>query len=91
MGADCDTDHYLAVAIVRDRLAANKQTTHRFHLERINLMKLNAVEGKEQYRVGITNRFAASENLDAEVDINRAWETVSTSKFQPKRVYVIMN
>jgi hypothetical protein len=45
-------------------------------LERFNLKKLNEVEGKEQYRVEISSRFAASENLDAEVHINRAWETI---------------
>jgi hypothetical protein len=39
-----------------------------------------------QYRTEISNRFAALENLDAEVDINRAWETIRISKFQPKRV-----
>jgi hypothetical protein len=32
--------------------------------------------GKEQYRVEISNRFAALESLDPEVDINRVWETV---------------
>jgi hypothetical protein len=32
------------------------------------------VEGKEQYHVKISNRFAALENLDDEVDINRAWD-----------------
>jgi hypothetical protein len=26
--ADCDTDHYLVVAKVRERLAVSKQTTH---------------------------------------------------------------
>jgi hypothetical protein len=45
--ADCDTDHYLVVAKVRDRLAVSKQTTHRVHMERFNLWKLNEVEGKE--------------------------------------------
>jgi hypothetical protein len=44
-------------------------------LERFNL-QLNELEGKEQYRVEISNRFAALENLDAEVNINRAWETI---------------
>jgi hypothetical protein len=39
------------------------------------LKKLNEVEGKEQYRVEISNRFAALENLDTEVDVNKAWET----------------
>jgi hypothetical protein len=34
------------------------------------------VEGKEQYRVEISNRLTAFENLDAEVDINRAWEII---------------
>jgi hypothetical protein len=32
--------------------------------------------GKEQYLVQISNRFAALENLDAEVDINTVWETI---------------
>ncbi|PNF30214.1 hypothetical protein B7P43_G02597 [Cryptotermes secundus] len=35
--ADCDTDHYLVVAKVRERLAVSKQTTHRVHMERFNL------------------------------------------------------
>jgi hypothetical protein len=47
-------------------------------MERFNLKTLNKVEGKEQYHVEISNRFAALEDLDAEVDItsNRAWETI---------------
>jgi hypothetical protein len=45
-------------------------------MERFNLKKWNEVEGKEQYRVEISNRFAAFENLDTEVDVNKAWETV---------------
>jgi hypothetical protein len=40
-------------------------------MQRLNLRKWNEVEGKEQYRVEIKNRFAALENLDAEMDINR--------------------
>jgi ABC-type hemin transport system ATPase subunit len=70
--ADCDTDHYLVVAKVRDRLPVSKQIMHRVHMERFNLRKLNEVEGKEQYRVEISNRFVALENLDAEVNIDRA-------------------
>jgi hypothetical protein len=64
------------VANVRERLAVSKQRTHRFHMERFNLKKLNEVEGKEQYRPEISNRFASLENLDVEVNINRAWETI---------------
>jgi hypothetical protein len=62
--ADCDTDHYLVVAKVRERLAVNKKRSQRFHMERFNLMKLNEVEGKEQYRVEVSNRFSALEDLD---------------------------
>jgi hypothetical protein len=53
---DCDTDHYLVVAKVRERLAVNKQRSHRFHIERFNLKKLNEVEGKEQYWVHVSKK-----------------------------------
>jgi hypothetical protein len=59
--ADCDTDHYLVVEKVRERLAVSKQTTHRVPMERFNLKKLNEVEDKERYRVEISNRFAPLE------------------------------
>jgi hypothetical protein len=52
------------VAKVMERLAVNKQRSHRFHMERFNLKKLNQVQGKEQYRVEVSNRFAALEALD---------------------------
>jgi hypothetical protein len=38
-------------------------------MERYSLKKLNEVEGKEQYHIEISNKFATSENLDTEVDI----------------------
>jgi hypothetical protein len=59
-----------------ERLAMNKQGSHRFHIERFNLKKLNEVEGKEKYRIIVSNRFAALENLGAEVEINSAWATI---------------
>jgi hypothetical protein len=71
--ADCDTDHYLAVAKVRKRLAANKQRSQRYHMKRFYLKKLNEVKGEEQYRVQVPNRFA---DLDAEVEINSVWEMI---------------
>jgi hypothetical protein len=37
--------------IIRERLAVSKRTTHRVHMERFNLKKLNEVEGKEQCHV----------------------------------------
>jgi hypothetical protein len=45
-------------------------------MERFNLGKLNEVEIKEQYRVEVSNRFAALEDLDAEVEIDRTWEMI---------------
>jgi hypothetical protein len=37
--ADCDTDHYLVVAKIRERIAVNKQGSHKFHMESFNLKK----------------------------------------------------
>jgi hypothetical protein len=53
---------------------------------KFSIKKLNQIEGKEQYHVEISNRFTALENLDTEVDINRASKNVRISKFQPKRI-----
>jgi hypothetical protein len=36
-------------------------------MDRFNLRKLNEVEGKGQYHVEVSNRFAALEDLDAEM------------------------
>jgi hypothetical protein len=64
------------VANVRERLAVNKQKSQRFDMERFNLKKLNDVEGNEQFRVEVSNRFAALEDLDTEVEINSALQTI---------------
>ena len=68
--ADCDTDHYLVIAKVRERLAVSKQAAQKLQGERFNLRKLKDLEVKKQYQIEITNRFAALENL------NRAWENI---------------
>jgi hypothetical protein len=41
-------------------------------MEGFNLKNLNAVVSKEQYRVEVSSRFTALEDLDAEVYINSA-------------------
>jgi hypothetical protein len=56
--ADCDADHYLVVAKVRESLAVNKQRSQRFHMKRFNLKKLKEVECKEKYHIEASNRFA---------------------------------
>jgi hypothetical protein len=43
---------------------------------RFNLKRLNEVESTVKYRVEVSNRFGASEDLDAEVEINSAWEMI---------------
>jgi hypothetical protein len=56
--ADCDTDHYMVVVKVRERLAVNNQRSHQFHMQRFNLNILNEVEDKEMYHVEVLNRLA---------------------------------
>ena len=48
-GADCDTDHYLVVAKVRERLAVDKQAAQKLDGERFNLRKVKLLEFKKQY------------------------------------------
>ena len=75
-GADCDTDHYLVIGKVRERLAVGKQTAQRFDRQRFNLRKLNEPGVREQYQIEITNRFAALENFNDDEDVSRTWENI---------------
>jgi hypothetical protein len=43
---------------------------------RFNFKQLNKVEGKEQYHVQVSNRFAALEDLDTEEEIDSVWEII---------------
>jgi len=75
-GADCDTNHYLVIAKVRERLAVGKQAAQRFDRQRFNFRKLNEPDVRKQYQIEITNKFAALENLNEDEDINRTWENI---------------
>jgi hypothetical protein len=59
------------VANDRGRLAASKQETMKFYVGRFNLRKLNELEVRKEYRIEISNRFAALENLNYSEDIDR--------------------
>jgi hypothetical protein len=52
-GADCDSDHYLTVAKVTERLAVSKRMVKKMDVERFNLKQLNEKEAKEHYQVTI--------------------------------------
>ena len=85
--ADCETDHYLVVAKVRERLAISKQEAHNFDWEKFNLTKLNELEVRRQYQIEITNRFAALEIFSDDEDIKVLGRTLKRiSKPQLKRV-----
>jgi hypothetical protein len=49
--ADCDSDHYLVVAKVRERLVMSKLMVKKMCVERFNLKQLNEEEAIEQYQV----------------------------------------
>jgi hypothetical protein len=83
--ADCDMGHYLVVANIKEIAAVNKEGPHKFHMETFSFRNLNEVEGKEKYCVDVSNRFAALEDLDSEVEINTVWETMRENiKFSAK-------
>jgi len=75
-GADCETDHYLVVAKLRERLAVRKQATQNSEGEIFNLRKLNELGVNEKYLIEITNRFATLENLNGDENVNRTWENI---------------
>jgi hypothetical protein len=50
-----------------ERLAVNKQRSHRPLAQRFNLNKLQEAQGKEKYHE-VTNRFATLEDLDVTLE-----------------------
>jgi hypothetical protein len=43
---------------------------------------------KKKYHFEFSYMFAPSQDFDAELEMNSAWEKIIISQFQPKRVYV---
>jgi hypothetical protein len=52
-GADCDTDHNLVVAEIRERLAVSKGMVKEIDVERFNLQQLNEDKVRKQYQITI--------------------------------------
>jgi hypothetical protein len=50
-GANYDTEHYLEVAKVRERLVVSKQEAQKFDVERFNLRQLSEMEVRKQYHI----------------------------------------
>ena len=67
-GAVCDSDHYLLIAKLRERLSVAKRVDQTVDIKRFNVRKLKDEEIKLQYQVQISNRFDAlitpNENAD---------------------------
>jgi hypothetical protein len=57
--ADFDTDHYLVVTKIRERLPVSKRPVNNMDMNRFNLKKLKEGKVKEKYKVTIKNRFSA--------------------------------
>ena len=78
-GADCDSDHYLLVAKLRERLSIAKRVDPTIDINRFNVGKLKDEEIKLQYQVQISNRFdtliTSNENAD-KIDINDMWGNI---------------
>jgi hypothetical protein len=75
-GAECDTDHYLVVEKVKERLAVSKDESQNFDVEIFNSSKQSELEVKKQYQFKISYSFAASEKLNDSDEINRYGENI---------------
>jgi hypothetical protein len=92
MVTDCDTDHCMVVAKVRESLAVSKRAALKSNVDICNLRELSELEISKQHQIEITNKFAALESISESEDINRVWENIKTiSKPQLKRVYFCTN
>jgi len=60
------------IAKVGTILAVRTQAAQNLYVERFNVRKQSELEGRKQYQIEISNRFAAFENVNDSKDINRS-------------------
>ncbi|KAJ4441767.1 hypothetical protein ANN_11625 [Periplaneta americana] len=81
-GADCNSDHYLVIGELRERLSVAKRVEQEVNITKFNILKLKDEEAKQNYQVEISNRFAtleSSDEVEKELDVNSVWENIRDS------------
>ena len=77
-GADCDTDYYLVVATMRERLSLKKGIKQLLVADRYNLNKLVDRETRKECQIDVTNRFSALEGLELS-SVDDTWVKIRDS------------
>ncbi|KAJ4442490.1 hypothetical protein ANN_04076 [Periplaneta americana] len=81
-GAECNSDHYLVIGELRERLSVGKRVEQQVNITKFNILKLKDEEAKQNYQVEISNRFAtleSSDEVEKELDVNSVWENIRDS------------
>ncbi|KAJ4430139.1 hypothetical protein ANN_22349 [Periplaneta americana] len=81
-GADCNSDHYLVIGELRERLSVAKRVEQQVNITKFNILKLKDEEANQNYQVEISNTFAtleSSDKVEKELDVNSVWENIRDS------------
>ncbi|KAJ4427240.1 hypothetical protein ANN_24858 [Periplaneta americana] len=82
LGTDCNSDHYLVIGELRERLSVAKRVVQQVNISRFNIQKLKDEETKQRYQVEISNRFEtlrSSDEVEKELDVNSVCENIRVS------------
>ncbi|KAJ4446912.1 hypothetical protein ANN_13613 [Periplaneta americana] len=80
-GADCNSDHYLVIGELRERLSVAKRVEQQVNITKFNILKLKDEEAKQNYQVEISNfaTLESSDEVEKELDVNSVWENIRDS------------